>query len=123
MFAWGKYSASLLTDPLDTHDSDAYLSDAQGRQVTPRIVVNLEDNVASASPARDQSSAPRGRGRPPKVSLEQEALDTHARLVSQKRRLGGPGMDRGGATLANDKRRRGFLDNFDTEGELVDIEG
>lgn len=67
-------------------------------------------------------SAPRGRGRPRKVSSEQEALDTHARLVSQKRRIGGPGMDRGGATLVNDKRRRGFLDSSDIEGELVDIE-
>ncbi|KAF2856393.1 hypothetical protein T440DRAFT_413635 [Plenodomus tracheiphilus IPT5] len=104
----------------DAHDSDAYLSDAHGRQVTPRITVNLDD-LSSASSVR-VTSASRGRGRPPKVSLDQVALDTHARLVSQKRRIGGPGMDRGGATLVNDKRRRGFLDNDDIEGELVDID-
>ncbi|KAH9865638.1 hypothetical protein J1614_009223 [Plenodomus biglobosus] len=105
----------------DAHDSDAYLSDAHGRQVTPRITVNLDD-ISDTWFVGVPSSAPRGRGRPPKVSLEQEALDTHARLVSQKRRIGGPGMDRGGATLVNDKRRRGFLDSSDVEGELVDIE-
>jgi hypothetical protein len=31
-------------------------------------------------------------------------------------------MDRGGATLANDKRRRGFNDSSDMEEELVDVE-
>ncbi|CBX92708.1 hypothetical protein LEMA_P054140.1 [Plenodomus lingam JN3] len=105
----------------DAHDSDAYLSDAQGRQVTPRITVKLDD-MPDLSLACVQSPGPRGRGRPPKISPEQEALDTHARLVSRIRRIGGPGMDRGGATLVNDKRRRGFLDNSDVEGELVDAD-
>jgi hypothetical protein len=31
-------------------------------------------------------------------------------------------MDRGGATLVNDKRRKGFLDGDGTEEELVDVE-
>jgi hypothetical protein len=31
-------------------------------------------------------------------------------------------MDRGGATLVNDKRRRGFIDKDWTEEELVDAE-
>jgi hypothetical protein len=31
-------------------------------------------------------------------------------------------MDRGGATLVNDKRRRGLIDNDWTEEELVDAE-
>jgi predicted DNA-binding WGR domain protein len=31
-------------------------------------------------------------------------------------------MDRGGATLVNEKRRRGFVDNDETEEELVDAE-
>ncbi|KAI8936372.1 hypothetical protein NX059_006784 [Plenodomus lindquistii] len=105
----------------DAHDSDAYLSDAHGRQVTPRITVNLDD-ISELPSAQVPSSASRGRGRPPKVSQEQDALDSHSRLVSRKRRIGGPGMDRGGATLANEKRRRGFLDNSDVEGELVDAE-
>jgi len=31
-------------------------------------------------------------------------------------------MDRGGATLVNDKRRRGFRDQDENEEELVDAE-
>lgn len=42
--------------------------------------------------------------------------------MSQKKRTGGPGMDRGGARLVNDKRRKGFNDNSGTEEELVDAE-
>jgi len=42
--------------------------------------------------------------------------------VSQKRRMGGPGMDRGGATLVNDKRRRGLVDRDETEEEYVNAE-
>ena len=64
----------------------------------------------------------RGRGRPPKDKAEEEARELQSRLVSQKRRIGGPGMDRGGATLVNDKRRRGLVDSDVTEEELVDAE-
>ena len=64
----------------------------------------------------------RGRGRPPKRTLEQEARDVHNRLVSLKMRIGGPGMDRGGATLVNDKRRRGLIDVDETEEEIVNVE-
>lgn len=66
--------------------------------------------------------ASRGRGRPPKSVAEQEARDAQARLVSQKKRIGGPGMDRGGATLVNEKRRKGFNDSDGTEEKLVDAE-
>ena len=31
-------------------------------------------------------------------------------------------MDRGGATLVNEKRRRGFLENDDVEEVLVDVD-
>jgi hypothetical protein len=31
-------------------------------------------------------------------------------------------MDRGGVTLANDKRRRGLLEGDEAEEELVDVE-
>jgi hypothetical protein len=42
--------------------------------------------------------------------------------MTQKKRIGGPGMDRGGATLVNDKRRRGFNDSDGAEEEIVDVE-
>jgi hypothetical protein len=45
------------------------------------------------------------------------------RVISQKKRVGGPGMDRGGATLVNEKRRKGFMsDKDDREEVLVDAE-
>jgi hypothetical protein len=44
-------------------------------------------------------------------------------MVAQKKRVGGPGIDRGGATLVNDKRRKGFSDDDQTEEEFVDVEG
>ncbi|KAH7095580.1 hypothetical protein FB567DRAFT_430335 [Paraphoma chrysanthemicola] len=108
----------------DAHDSEAYLSDTQGRRVTPRITVDRDYDAAdAASTSFDHlTTAPRGRGRPAKNAQEREAREAQERLVSQKRRIGGPGMDRGGATLVNDKRRRGLQDSDGTEEELVDVE-
>lgn len=68
-----------------------------------------------------QKIGQRGRGRPPKTTPEQDARDAHNRLVAQKR-IVGPGLDRGGATLVTDKRRRGLLNNSDAEEELVDVD-
>ncbi|KAF2746499.1 hypothetical protein M011DRAFT_404281 [Sporormia fimetaria CBS 119925] len=101
----------------DTNEADAYLSDAQGRRVTPRISV-----APSSSQTQDGSTSTPGkrRGRPTKA--EQQARESQGRLVAQKKRLGAPGMDRGGATLVNDKRRRGFSDDDHTEEEVVDVE-
>lgn len=110
-----------LTDLIDAHDSEVYLSDAQGRQVTPRITVDHDRVEEDHLPTHTPSSAPR-RVRPLKNTQEREAREAQERLVSQKRRIGGPGMDRGGATLVNDKRRKGFLDGDGTEEELVDVE-
>jgi hypothetical protein len=120
--------ANTLTD---AHDSEAYLSDANGRRVTPRIAAEPSPfrgpssaSITGGAPAISNSSpAPRGRGRPPKATQEQEARDTQNRIVSQKKRVGGPGMDRGGSTFVNDKRRKGFSDDDATEEEFVDAEG
>jgi hypothetical protein len=109
-----------LTRNVDAHDSEAYLSDAQGRRVTPRI--ELERVGKDAPVSAFAGSAPRGRGRPPKNTLEKEARETQERLIAQKKRIGGPGMDRGGATLVNDKRRKGFNHGDDLEEELVAVE-
>jgi hypothetical protein len=114
----------ILIDTIDSHDSEAYLRDAQGRPVTPRIRANPNCTNRDSSTSQIPGSAPRGRGRgrSPKKTLEQEAREAQERLISQKRRIGGPGMDRGGATLVNDKRRKGFSDSDGMEEELVDAE-
>ncbi|OSS45769.1 hypothetical protein B5807_09593 [Epicoccum nigrum] len=106
----------------DAHDSEACLSDAHGRRVTPRVVASRTVYDNDSLPAQLSASTPHGHGRPPKNTQEQEARDMQDRLVSQKRRIGGPGMDRGGATFVNEKRRRGFVENDVTEEELVDAE-
>lgn len=98
------------------------MSDAQGRRVTPRITAEPEHLGSAELQSRLPASTPHGRGRPPKNTQEQNVRDTLDRLVSQKKRMGGPGMDRGGATLVNDKRRRGLVDSDGTEEELVDAE-
>ncbi|KAF2652858.1 hypothetical protein K491DRAFT_680978 [Lophiostoma macrostomum CBS 122681] len=115
----------------DAHESDAYLSDAQGRRVTPRITAEPSQFNAPNSSAAAPTT-PRGRGRPPKVLQEQEqgarqtqeqgARQTQERLSAQKKRVGGPGIDRGGATFANEKRRKGFSEDDQTEEEFVDAE-
>ena len=119
-----------LTIAIDAHESDAYLSDAQGRRVTPRVTADSSRADAPSSAGRNGSgsvvanSPARGRGRPPKAQSEkdQQAREAQERLVAQKKRVGGPGIDRGGATFANDKRRKGFSDDDQTEEEFVDAE-
>jgi len=90
--------------------------------VTPRIVARPAAYDNDTLPAQLSTSTPRGCGRQLKNTQEQEARDLQARLVSQKRRMGGPGMDRGGATFVNEKRRRGFVEPDEMEEELVDAE-
>jgi len=97
-----------LTDR-DSEMSEAYLSDAQGRQVTPRIVV-----PPRASDQLWYADRPRGSGRPPKKTEEQKALESQKQAENKKKTIG-PGVDTGGSRLANAKRRQGFLDNEDFE--------
>ncbi|KAJ4983691.1 C2H2 finger domain-containing protein [Stagonosporopsis vannaccii] len=106
----------------DAQDPEAYLSDAQGRRVTPRITARSIDYEDITLSPQLVASTSRGRGRPLKNGQEQEARDIQDRLVAQKRRMGGPGMDRGGATLVNDKRRRGLVSSDGTEEEYVNAE-
>lgn len=113
----------ILTDPIDSHGPAAYLNDAQGRQVTPRIVVDSNRLQADGRRPQVATSTIRGRGRPPKSGAEREIRDAHALFVSQKKRIGEPGMDRGGATLVNNKRRKGFREGSDGAEDLwVDAE-
>jgi hypothetical protein len=117
-----------LTTVVDAQDSEACSSDAQGRRVTPRITIDATRVKEGRSSPKAFTSALQGRGRLLKnrqqeeEEEEEEAREAQERLLSQKRRIGGPGMDRGGATLVNDKRRKGFSDSDGTEEELVDVE-
>ncbi|KAK5008361.1 hypothetical protein LTR28_004086, partial [Elasticomyces elasticus] len=111
--------------------SDAYLSDASGRRVTPLIVVpevqilwSAAATDTSESGARISGTMPppaRRPGRPSKqpaaqLQLAQEALED----LRRKKAAVGWGMDRGGSMLATEKRRAWFLDDEDFEEEGSD---
>ncbi|OAL50807.1 hypothetical protein IQ07DRAFT_631744 [Pyrenochaeta sp. DS3sAY3a] len=107
----------------DSSGSETYLNDAQGRQVTPRITADSNRLHAVGPSLQAATSVGRGRGRPTKSEAEREVRDAQTLLVSQKKRIGGPGMDRGGATLVNDKRRKGFRESSSgAEDIYVDAE-
>ena len=68
-------------------------------------------------PPKDEESGavpPRGPGRPRRTDM-QIAMESQKALEKKKREIG-PGVDRGGATLATPKRRLGFIDDEDFEG-------
>ena len=62
---------------------------------------------------------PGKRGRPPKKTDEEKARESQAQLARNKREIG-LGVDREGATFANEKRRAGFVDDEDEAEVLVD---
>ena len=64
-----------------------------------------------------QPSVKKGPGRP-KKSEKDAAVEIQKSMERKKREIG-PGIDRGGATLANPKRRMGFVDDEDFE-EIVE---
>lgn len=90
--------------------SDSYSTDRHGRVSTPRIDVSSDRKQA-------QDLAQSGPGRPRKTG-KQPAVPYQTSLERKKREVG-PGIDRGGATLANPRRRLGFLEDADFE-EVVE---
>ena len=61
------------------------------------------------------ASTPRGM-----TNAEREARELQ-RVAEKRKRDMGPGIDKGGARLANDKRRMGFVDDDDM-AEVVDAD-
>lgn len=82
------------------------MSDSRGRRITPTVVVPSPAARALASSAR------------PGTNAERDARELE-RLAAKRKRDMGPGIDRGGARLVNDKRRQGFMDDDDT-AEVID---
>ncbi|TID21275.1 hypothetical protein E2P81_ATG04561 [Venturia nashicola] len=88
-------------------DSEAYLSDAKGRRVTPRI---------SEPPP---SETPFSFGKQKKKTAEQLAREAEDEYRKKKREIG-PGVDRGGSRLVTPKRRQGLVDDEDGDEVMVD---
>lgn len=107
--AWrlGDGPTSGVSEPSEALLSEAYLSDAQGRRVTPRVVIPVQQASAAAHP--------------PRSSAHEKALEVERQAIKRKRDIG-VGIDKGGASLATDKRRQGFIDNDDTAMVVDDDE-
>lgn len=102
----------LDSDQNDSEMSEAYLSDAKGRRVTPKITI-LEDDE---QPGGISGAPSRGPGRPPAKVPHEKAKESEEAAIRRKKEIGA-GLDKGGARLANAKRRQGFQD--DEEFEMV----
>lgn len=112
------FPSSSITDAFDSEQSEAYLSDSHGRLVTPRIKTpprTLETSERLELPSNSTlTGVKRGRPELAKATLEQKALEAEEAHRNKKLQIG-VGLDKGGATLANDKRRQGFIDDEDFE--------
>lgn len=93
--------------------SEAYLSDARGKRVTPKISVPAEASQAGSNVPMLVS---RGSGRPVSKTAQEKAKESEEAAIRRKKELGA-GVDKGGARLVNAKRRQGFRD--DEEFEMV----
>jgi hypothetical protein len=93
--------------------SEAYLSDARGRRVTPRVSVPAE---ASQGGSNVPMLASRKPGRPGSKTTQKKAKESEEAAMRRKKEIGA-GVDKGGVRLANAKRRQGFRD--DEEFEMV----
>ncbi|KAL9091792.1 MAG: hypothetical protein Q9159_001164 [Coniocarpon cinnabarinum] len=117
----GDGPAAGLTEG-DGEVSDAVLSDREGRQVTPRI--SMPNSPAEALQRADQERNEGAQGPAPDVGrrrqtpLEEASGELYS--AEERRRRLGVGIDKGGATLVNEKRRMGFVEDGDVE--MVDDE-
>lgn len=87
-------------------DSEAYLSDAFGREVTPLIVPRPEPDKRESPETKEQK--------------EQRQAAAELKKLTDQRRREGLTMGREGSQLVTDKRRRGFLDDEDFEDVIYD---
>lgn len=98
--------------------SDAYLSDSQGRRVTPVVrMPTVEERTAAAEQnAAGSSGAAKGK----RSAAEEAARKEEEEVLARRRRLG-PGVDREGSNIVTPKRAQGFIDDDVEmgEGELM----
>lgn len=105
--------------------SDAYLSDRQGRRVTPRATLSSIFNAEQL--AQEQLLGPVLRQDMPRLpgglTESQRSDEQKLQQLEAKKLALGPMFERGGARLATDERRRGLYDDEDFEGEYSADEG
>lgn len=100
--------------------SEQYMSDRDGRRVTPRV--EMPDNAVDATArARERGvdSVPPGVGRAGGRLTPHDEASNEEWAVSQRRRRLGAGIDVGGSPIVTDEAREGFNDAEESM-EVVD---
>ena len=106
----------LFSPSAEIHtDSEAYLSDAHGRSVTPMIVPLSERDPSDVQKGPQAKKFFSGPSTKPTEAANKELNKLRDQKIAE-----GPTMGREGSRLANEKRRRGFLDDEDFEDVIVD---
>ncbi|KAK3114001.1 hypothetical protein LTR53_008105 [Teratosphaeriaceae sp. CCFEE 6253] len=100
-----------LSDYNQNTDSEAYLSDAQGRSMTPVIRSASSGNATSRVLPTALRRADGMNKDERKAAAELAELEEHKKAV-------GPTMEKTGASWAIAKRKAGFLDDEDFEDEV-----
>ena len=117
---------TFQTDGMSQYDSErSYLSDAQGRSVTPLIQPWQMAVESEGSVQAQLSPFIRRLGRPPKDGRNNDERAAAAELqkLEEAKKAVGVCMGTEGTRLANAKRRLGFLDDedFDDVVESTDL--
>lgn len=117
-----KFSTNAFLPFTEQHtDSEAYLSDAQGRSVTPRIIPLSERTEDPSQPILASNIKGKGKAAATAVMTkdELEAAAEIKKLTDQKLREGVV-FGREGTRLATDERRATFRDDEDFEDIIID---
>lgn len=114
-----------LSDQYDSEASEAYMSDATGRIITPRAtpMESLAEDAAQQSQLLapvDRRGMPRVRGR---LSEQNRQDELKLQGLEARRLRVGPGMDRTGVRFATEERRRGLYDDEEFEGAFSPDDG
>ncbi|GAB7338836.1 hypothetical protein MBLNU457_5528t1 [Dothideomycetes sp. NU457] len=114
-----------LSDHYDSEASEAYMSDATGRIVTPRATPM--ESLAEDAEQQSQPLAPINRRGMPRVrgvmSEEQRKDELKLQHLEARRLRVGPGMDRTGVRFVTEERRAGLYDDEEFEGAFSPDDG
>jgi len=114
-----------LSDHYDSEASEAYMSDATGRIITPRATPM--ESLAEDAAQQSQLLAPVNRRGMPRVrgvlSEEQRGDELKLQQLEARRLRVGPGMDRTGVRFATEERRKGLYDDEEFEGAYSPDDG
>ena len=104
-----------------TTDSDAYLSDRQGRSVTPIIMPFSELRTTQGNTETNKLTLLTSDLERDQLSKEEREAAAELKKLEDQKRHQGITMGQEGSKLANAKRRRGFLDDEDFE-DVIDAD-